>query len=373
MTEKKARLIIIGPIPPPTHGVTASTRFALENRQLRQAFDVSHVDTSDRRDLRNIGKVDVQNLLLALRHVGAMLIQLRGRRGIVYLPLSNGIAFFRDSLFILAASLLRWKVAVHLHCGDFDRFYKTAGTFLRRWIRFTMKHVGSAGVLGDSLRPNLKALVPHDRIVVIANGVDDVALHAPAGRSPRPSASILFLSHLRRRKGVVEATLAALKVIEEMPEARFIFAGEWLDRDLEKELREKTASVAAIRFLPAVQSPRKEELLMTSSIFLFPPVLSEGQPLVLLEALAAGLPIVTTNRGAIAETVVDQECGYVLEHPDPTKLAERILVLLQDDLLRDAMGKAARRRYLQMYTRSSADARLSQWLTQLGSHAVDSR
>jgi spore coat protein SA len=81
-----------------------------------------------------------------------------------------------------------------------------------------------------------------------------------------------------------------------------------------------------------------------------------------LEALAAGVPVVATDRGAIRETIVDGESGFVLPDADPGELADRVLRLLQDAALRDRLSKAARDRYLGCFTQEHADRRLAEWL-----------
>jgi glycosyltransferase involved in cell wall biosynthesis len=86
---------------------------------------------------------------------------------------------------------------------------------------------------------------------------------------------------------------------------------------------------------------------------------------VVLEALAAGLPVVTTDRGAIADTVTDGESGFVLPEPAPTELASRLLQLLRDHVLRDRMSQAARRQYLKRFTQDHADQALVDWLEQV--------
>jgi len=90
--------------------------------------------------------------------------------------------------------------------------------------------------------------------------------------------------------------------------------------------------------------------------------LPEAHPRIVLEAMSAGLPIVTTDRGAIAETVIDEEIGYVLDDPHPEQLADRLLRLLRDRSLRDRMAKAARARYLAEFTQERADRQLTEWL-----------
>ena len=82
----------------------------------------------------------------------------------------------------------------------------------------------------------------------------------------------------------------------------------------------------------------------------------------MLEAIAAGLPVVTTRRGAIQETIVDGDSGFVLDDPVPGALADQVLRLLEDSELRARMGERARERYLAEFTQQQADRRLAEWL-----------
>ena len=61
------RLVVLGPLPPPSHGVSVSTSLVLANERLRERFDVEHLDTTDRRSGANIGTWDVQNVILGVR------------------------------------------------------------------------------------------------------------------------------------------------------------------------------------------------------------------------------------------------------------------------------------------------------------------
>jgi glycosyltransferase involved in cell wall biosynthesis len=161
---------------------------------------------------------------------------------------------------------------------------------------------------------------------------------------------------------VEESLEAARLVLEKEPSTDFLFVGSPRDQAFEREMRERAAEFDQIRFLPAVDLEEKERLLASASILLFPPVEPEGHPRVVLEALAAGLPVVTTDRGAIAETVIDGECGFVLEDPVPDQLAARLLTLIRDDDLRKRMSEAARLRYRERFTQQQADDRLADWL-----------
>ena len=86
-----------------------------------------------------------------------------------------------------------------------------------------------------------------------------------------------------------------------------------------------------------------------ADIFVFPPIWEEGFGIPPIEAMAAGIPIVASRSGALPETVTEGETGFLVEKNDPEALAERILRLLNDDDLREKMGRAARRRALAIF------------------------
>jgi glycosyltransferase involved in cell wall biosynthesis len=354
-------LIVIGPLPPPYHGVTVSTSLVLANPLLRHRFELVHVDTSDHRAGRNIGRWDVTNMRLALQAVVRLAHALRGGPSIVYLPLSQSTpGVLRDSLFVFAASVRGSKVAAHLRGGEFRDYYRSAHPIMQRWIRATLARVNSIAVMGESLKPVFEGLVPAKRITVVANGTPDFEAKSRVRRDPE---HVLFLSHLRRRKGVIQAVEAALLVLARRPSTRFTFAGDWESPELELALRQRVGPVdGRIEFRGLISGAEKDELLRSAAVLLFPPVEPEGHPRVVLEALAAGMPVVATDRGAIGETVVDGSSGFVLDEPDPRLLADRLLRLLTDPSLLERQSRAARNRFLSEFTQDRADRTLADWL-----------
>ena len=222
----RPRLIVVGPLPPPVHGVTVSTKLVLENQELNARFRVEHLDTSDHRSLGNVGAWDGRNIVGALVSVTRLLFRLRPPSGVLYLPVSQSTpGFVRDSLFIVLGHALRWKVAVHLRGGEFQEFYARSRAPMRWWMRLVIQGITSAAVMGRSLRGEFSGLIPHERIAVVPNGTPDLE---PDGATRDPE-RVLFLSNLRRRKGVVESVDAALEVLKRRSTARFVFAGAWED------------------------------------------------------------------------------------------------------------------------------------------------
>lgn len=361
----KPPLVVVGPLPPPYHGVTISTSLVLANHHLHERFVVRHVDTSDDRSGQNIGTWDATNIAIAIRSVVRLWRNVRGTAGIVYLPLSQGSAgFVRDSLLIRLAARRGWKVAVHLRGSEFRDFYETRRPHFQNQIRKTLARVTSLAVMGESLRWVFEGLVTKEQVVVVPNGTPEPAVE---GQSPDDSL-VLFLSNLRLRKGVLAAIETARLVASEHPSARFLFVGEWESEQLEHELKARTGEAnGRIAFASPVIGPEKDRLLASAAVLLFPPTEAEGHPRVVLEALAAGTPVVATDSGAIGETIVDGESGFVLPDADPTALAERTLRILCDAELRSRMRVAARQRYRERFTQLQADVTLADWLQSLAS------
>jgi len=137
---------------------------------------------------------------------------------------------------------------------------------------------------------------------------------------------------------------------------RFAFAGSWYREHTKKEalwLIERNKLWDHVEFPGCVLGKEKAALLMGADIFVFPPVGPEGQPLVLLEAMSAALPIVTTDQGCIAETVIHGVNGFIVEPGNIQELASRILQLAADAELRELMGRRSRERFLELYTQDT--------------------
>jgi glycosyltransferase involved in cell wall biosynthesis len=110
---------------------------------------------------------------------------------------------------------------------------------------------------------------------------------------------------------------------------------------------------------------QKGPLLRDADVLVLPVRQPEGQPLVVLEAMAAGLPVVATRRGAIPEMVDDGVTGLLVPERDVGALAAALDRLRRDPARRRALGEAARRRWAAEFTAELAIARVSQALEEV--------
>ena len=290
---------------------------------------------------------------------------LHDRPDLVYLPLSQGTGgYLRDLAFLLPARWLGLRVVVHLRGSEFRTFYQGSSPAMRLIIRYSLGSVRRVIVLGESLRTLFEGLVPAERIVVVPNGSEDFLVGSPLPERPAAAPLTgLFLSNLRRRKGVLVALEAAISAMQHDPNLRFVFAGDYEDEDVRTRIEALHPEfVLEDRLLlpGGVTGEAKHHLLLDSDFFVFPPIEPEGHPRVILQAMAAGLPVITTAQGAIPETVLDGQTGFIVPAGDIAAILEKIKLLARDPDLRRCMGQAARQRFLDLYTIDRANARLAQ-------------
>lgn len=362
--DKRVQILVIGPSPPPHDGITAATGFVLQ--ALGKRFSVVHLDTADRRGLSNIDQIDLGNIVLAVRHgVIFLWLLLTKRPRVVYLPVAqNCLGFLRDCLFLIPARVWKTKLVVHLHAGGFSSFYQRSLPVMRMLIRFALAKTHRAIVLGSSLLDTFHGIFPTERVRVIPNGTED---HHAADLQRTLNGhghTVIFLSTLMKEKGALDLLESLPLVAEHVPDVRVVFAGEWYRQSVKEAAHDTLRDLhlgSRVIFLGPVVAPFKYKLLRAADVFVLPSY-SEGQPIAILEAMAAGLPVVSTRVGCIPDTVIEGLNGFLLDPGDVHGLAEKITSLLVDPELRARMSDASRKRFLAHYTLEKFDRQLNAML-----------
>jgi glycosyltransferase involved in cell wall biosynthesis len=365
---QKNRLLIIGSFPPPYHG-SAIYLDKLRKKLIKgKDLDVFVVDTSDKRDdLTNLGRFDFANVYAGLRSLFKLIYYLIFvRPDVVYISISqNYWAYFRDGLFILISSVFKAKILIHLHGSYFLKFYGKSSWLYQKFIDLTMKRVDGAIVLGEKLKYIFEKWLSTDKIFVLPNFIE-WKFNEDKNYSTKNDASVVmitYLGNLLESKGIFDL-LEAIKIVKENARNKFIvnIAGKFSkDSSTGLSLREHEIRFGnylkelndVVNYIGEIREEKdKFELLKNTDIFVFPswyPV--EGQPLVILEAMSCGCPVISTKDvGVIDETVIDGINGLLVEKRNIRQLADAILKLIQDRGLRMKMGEESKKRFCELYT-----------------------
>ncbi|MBK8551327.1 MAG: glycosyltransferase family 4 protein [Ignavibacteria bacterium] len=360
MTERKT-VILVGSIPPPFHGSSIYFNNLL-NSKMKDEFDITHLDISDHRDLDNLSKLDLTNVTLALKSILNLHKMLKTvKPDLVYIPVaSNFLPYLRDGLFILTSAYFsKAKIVIHLHEGNYFRneFYDKSNFLLKRFIKRTLSKTDTAIVLGDRLISIFDGLVKN--VVAVPNGINRESTSVIKDRfnSDREKIIIGFLGNLFESKGVLDILNAAEIVLKKYDNVEFRFAGAWSLKEgntkhkAERIIAEKNLG-NRVFFSGVITGPDKEEFLNKTDIFVFPTWYKyEGFGIVIIEAMAEGLPVISTkDTGTIPDIVTDGETGILIGKQDSVQIADAIIKLIENPLLRKTMGEKGKLRYEKYFT-----------------------
>jgi glycosyltransferase involved in cell wall biosynthesis len=362
------RVVVVGPLPLPYNGMTVVTETILSS-SLRQDFEIVHADTSDHRTVSNVGRLDARNVVLALKAAANVTWVLVKRDvNLVYVPIAkNRLGFLRDAPFLLAARAMRRTFVVHFHARGFAEFRRSQPQWMRLLIKLCLNSEGChAIVLGECLRDEFVGLISSERVHVVANGVMDHRVTIDTTPPSRPI--VLHLSTLWSEKGVFEVLESAAMLRTRFPDIHYVLAGDWYSPTEARTARRYIVDhelESYVEIVGPVASGQKDRLLAVATLMVFPSH-SEGHPLVVLEALSAGLPVIATRVGAIPEIIEDGSEGFLVEPGEVSVLTDRISQVIGDSALQREMSRRARDRYERDFTAARFAERLGAVWSSIG-------
>ncbi len=365
----RKRILLFGYLPPPYFGPSVAYGALLRSEFCRH-FDVTFINLSVVGDLRELEAFRPGKLLKLIKFFSLECWYLLTRRFdfCCYPPSFNRNAFLKDALLVGLARAFGVPIVLWAHGNNLPDFHARSPLWLQRIIDGTVGHAAAGIVLGERLRFNFQRQLPDEKIFSVPLGIE-APPSPPARAISQEGVRVLYLGNLIREKGVLVLLEAVSKVVAQRPDVRFRFTGRWW-RD--KEQREAERIIAETRIAPHVEfvgvvaGEAKWQLLLESDLLVFPTFYHyETFGLVLLEALWAGLPVVTTRRAAIPEIIQDGVNGLLVNEQDPADLAEKILRLVNDPALRQRMSAANGETFTQFYTHEQYGRRMIDVFEQL--------
>ena len=280
----------------------------------RQGIELHHVNLPLSRDSGDIGRIRPGKLWVLLRAClkARQFARANDFDTLYYVPApGKRSALYRDWIAMALCRPAFRRLILHWHASGLGEWLRTRATAPER--RLTLRSLGGADlsiVLAESLRADAD-LLGAKRLAVVPNGIADPCpylAHAPGIKNPF---CVLFLGLCSEEKGlfdVAEAVVAANQQIDvsgQAPALALTAAGPFPNSAARDQFSRLVAMhPAALRHAGVVTGEQKHLLFLQSHALCLPTRYPhEGQPLVLLEAMAYDLPVVSTRWGAIPETV----------------------------------------------------------------------
>lgn len=342
MPRLDARTVFAMPMGPPHGGMTVYAamlrRSALFAGDRAVLFDTTP-PPGDRRILQRVARAAGRFFALAalVRRSGAE---------VVYFMTSSYAGFYEKGLLALACRAAGARTVLH-PVGGFAEFHRAA-RLGRPLIRFLLRRASMVFAVEPRVAALIGRIAPRTPVVLVPNPVDCALFGDTPASPPEGPLRILFSGAIVETKGVFDLLDATALARRDLPPFRLVLIGDG-PRLGECRVRAATLGLDDIVELRGwVSEGEKVALLRTSHVFCLPSHV-EGTPLSVLEAMAAGLPVVATTVGGLPMVITSGHEGVLVPPRDPRALADALCAVLADPERRRRMGAAAFERVRERY------------------------
>lgn len=258
------------------------------------------------------------------------------RPTVTLIHVGSNASLYRKAVFIAVARGLGQRVITHFHAGDFDLYYERQGLFGQQLIRSGLQRSHKLIAVSEASAQQLRELLPDADIEMIPNGIKTQDF-APVLCQQDGYVRLLFVGGMGKGKGERDLIRALQIVADRVPQLRVSLLGNGAESL--QTLIDECGVRGQIEYLGPVPHAERVQFFRRADIFVLPSY-GEGMPMSVLEAMAAGLPVIATNVGGIPELITHNVEGFLLVPGDVQALAERIMQLTNDAALRMRLRQA---------------------------------
>lgn len=321
------KILLIGPDADAKGGISAS--ISLINRSLKEhgvsVFKLATVNPDSGAPIRLI--IFVKSILLAFWKL------MYFRPNIAHIHMASRGSFLRKSIICLLCLAFKTPYIIHLHGGGFRDFYQGLSRLPKLYLRFIFKKSSCTITLSSFWSEWVKTEFNPRCVVVVPNGVHDISFQSEERSKSAPT--VLFLGLLGKNKGTDTLIEAMRKVAYRKPDAVLELCG---NGDI-AHYKEQARGIPNVKFLGWINTNEKIAALERARVYCLPSW-KEGLPFSILEAMSAGLPVISTPVGSIPEAVINGVNGFLVQPGDVDGLSDAILEVLSNSDLAQKMGAA---------------------------------
>lgn len=339
----KKKILFILHFPPPVHGAAIIGKYIMESEAVRKNFDCDFINLSTTGDIVDIEKFSLnKSLTIAGLYFKVIAALTRKRYDYYYLTInSRGPGWFKEMVIVLFLKLSGKKIIYHYHNKGVAH---NQNNFLKNMLyRFQFRN-SRAILVSPLLYEDISRYLPREKVYFCTNGIGfnrDIDIESlNSDRIKKKEPELLFLSNIMHEKGVFTLLDACRILKNKKIPFRSTFIGSCADIS-EEEFNNyvKSNGLQGLVFFEGKKTgDEKKQYFERADIFIFP-TLNDIFGLVNLEAMQYGLPVISTQEGAIPEIIDDNISGFLVPKEDPEALADRIILLMNNPELRFEMGK----------------------------------
>lgn len=307
----RLKILLLSPLPPPSGGIaTWTVRYEQYCRE--HQIPVSIVNSAlvgARKEKKSLKRNLWDEVRRAAGIIGGLIRQIHKEKpDIIHLNSScSRFGVFRDCICALIGRMHSIPVVLQCHCNIQDQVHSKLAESAFRVMASVSKRV----LVLNRFSAEYARRFAGERVIIVPNFADENDIYERKGVADEIR-QIVFVGHVRREKGAIEMFEAAAQ----FPEIQFVLAGP-----VQKDMEELPHG-SNVELLGSQPHETILQLLREADVFLFPSH-TEGFANALLEAMAAGLPIIATDVGANAE-MIENEGGIIIPVKDANAIFEAI-------------------------------------------------
>lgn len=332
---KLPKILMVGMSLTKTRGGISTLIGEILNSDLKNDFAIEYIE-SQAEDYKRFDK-----LIFAIKAVFGFLVKIVTKNpALVYVHIGSNASLYREPFFIVLAKIFGKKTISHFHAGDVDEYLEKQSNFGRKFISWAIGLSDKLIAVSKDSANKLRKLAPKNELEIIVNAIDTKPFTFSAERLAERNGvvKLLFVGAMGKLKGETDLADAVKIIAEEYTNFRVSFLG-FGSENLQNYCK-KLQIENFIEFVGAVSLNERLAFFENADIFVLP-TYAEAMPMAVIEAMAAGLPIVSTTVGGIPELVSEAEEGFLIEPANAEKLAEKLSILIKNKELRVEMGEKA--------------------------------
>ena len=272
---------------------------------------------------------------------------LSGNVDILHVNMTERLSVWRKLSFALLGIIFGVPVVMHMHGADFTEYFEQLPKWRQKIVRRIMHSCSITLVLGAYWKQlvAISLAIPINRIRILYNAVP---LAAEPGRKSGAKCRLLFLGIVGERKGVDTLLSALAHPLMATADWEAIIGGNG-EVSRFKALATELGLAGRVKFTGLLDAASVAEEFRQADVFVLPSR-NEGLPVALIEAMSHGCAIVSTPVGSIADAIISEQTGLLVDIGDSDALAKALFRLVESRELRVQLGAAARTKFAASFT-----------------------
>ena len=339
----KYKVLFILHTPPPMHGSSVVGQQIFSSSLINKTFITKYLNINSSSNFKQLGKKDFSKLFSIFYKYFKLIIHLiYFRPNLCYFALnSKGIAFYRDLIVVFILKIFNKKIIYHLHNkGIKAREKKITYKFFYKFIFKNEKVI----LLSKKLFLDVNSFVKINQVSYCPNGIRKISQLKPKIKNKK--IQLLFFSNLFKFKGVFNLLEICYILKKRKLDFTCNFVGDIGDIDIitfNKSVLELNLSNYVIYHGPKFENDKKV-IFSKADIFIHP-TLDDCFPLVVLEAMQYGLPIISTFEGGIPDIIDNKQNGLLFDGFDLLGMSNALENLIKNTRLRLNLGNQAKKKF----------------------------